>query len=624
MKRRSLLIYFFVISIGFIYITRLFYLQIISDKYKKQAIENSIKKKYSYPNRGYVFDRNGILLVANEISYDVMLTPRYLKKIDTLEFCKLINITKRNFDKRLQRAKRYSMRTPSVFLKQLSKNDYAILQEKMHNFKGFYIQKRAIRNYPINTAANVLGYISEVSEQLLKKEKYYQQGELIGFSGIEKQYEKVLRGVKGVKRYQKDNFNRIIGSYKNGSQDTLAQIGKDLTLTLDIILQQYGEKLMNNKRGGIVAIEPSTGEILALITAPSYDPNNMVGRKRSKFSTKYINDKINKPMFDRGLKAQYAPGSPFKIVNALVGLQENVITTDSKFICRHGYRYGKRQGAFMKCHCGISGKVNFNIAIYNSCNSYFSNVYRKTIEKYKSPNKGMDVWSDHVKSFGLGNYLGTDLPVGNKGLIPDGDYYNKFYSTFRWRASTTISNAIGQGQVETTPIQLANVTAAVANRGFYFTPHIVKKIKDIKLDSKFTTPIKTSIDVKHFEPVIEGMFDVFEKGTARSSKVKGIEICGKTGTVENFVRINNEKVALADHSIFIAFAPKDNPKIAIAVFIENAGFGSTYAAPIASLMIEKYLHREIKRKNIEERMFNASLQEEYDKQIINTKQIEKP
>lgn len=616
MNRRSLLIYFSVFFIGITYIGRLFYLQIISDKYKKQAIENSIKKKYTYPNRGYVFDRNGVLLVANDISYDIMLTPRDLKKIDTLEFCKLINISKKDFDRRLQRAIRYSTRTPSVFLKQLSKSDYAFLQEKMHNYKGFYIQKRSIRNYPINTAANVLGYISEVNERLLKKDGYYQQGELIGLSGIEKQYEKVLRGIKGVKRYQKDNFNRIIGSHKNGSQDTLAQIGKDLTLTLDIILQQYGEKLMSNKRGGIVAIEPSTGEILALVTAPSYNPNDMVGRKRSKFSTQYINDKINKPMFDRGLKAQYAPGSPFKIVNALIGLQEDVITTDSKFTCRHGYRYGKRQGAFMKCHCGISGKVNFNRAIYRSCNSYFSNVYRKIIEKYDSPNKGMDAWSNHAKSFGLGNYLGVDLPVGNKGLIPNGDYYDKFYPSFRWRAVSTISNAIGQGQVETTPIQLANVTAAVANRGHYYKPHIVKNIKDFKLAAKFTTPIKTSIDTDHFEPVIKGMLEVFEKGTGRSSKVKGIDICGKTGTVENFIRIEGEKVALADHSIFIAFAPKDNPQIALAVFIENGGFGSSYAAPIASLMIEKYLNKKVKRKFIEERMFNSSLQEEYDKQII--------
>jgi penicillin-binding protein 2 len=548
-----------------------------------------------------------------------MVIPRELKNIDTLEFCRLIKISKSDYIKKLKRAKNYSTRLPWVFLKQLSKSDYAILQEKMHNFKGFYIQKRSIRSYPINTSANVLGYISEANERIIKENNYYKQGELIGVSGIEKQYEKVLRGIKGVKRYQKDKFNRIIGSYKNGTQDTLHQIGRDLTLTLDVILQQYGEKLMQNKRGGIVAIEPSTGEILALVTSPSYNPNDMVGRKRSKFSTIYMNDKINKPTFDRGLKAQYAPGSPFKIVNALIGLQEGVITTDTKFSCRNGHRYGKRQGAFMKCHCGSYGKVSFSKAIYNSCNSYFSNVYRNIIENYETPNKGMNVWSNHAKSFGLGNYLGVDLPVGNAGVIPNGDYYDKFYPTFRWRAATTISNAIGQGQVETTPIQLANMTVAVANRGYYFRPHIVKNIKDTELDKKFTTPIKTSIESQYFEPVIDGMFQVFEKGTARYSKIRGLKLCGKTGTVENFIRVNNQKVALADHSIFIAFAPKDNPKIAIAVFIENGGFGSVIAAPIASLMIEKYIKKSIKYKHIEKRMYDLSLQEEYDKQIVKVK-----
>lgn len=615
MENRRFLLFFLVILVGVSYIGRLFYLQIISSEYKIQAVENSVKKKYTYPERGYVFDRNGKLLVANEISYDVMLIPRDLKEIDTLEFCTLLKITKKDFDKRYQRARRYSTRIPSVFLKQLSKDDYAILQEKMYRFNGFYIQKRSIRNYPINTAANVLGYISEVNQQLLKKDRYYQQGELIGKSGIEKQYEKILRGTKGVKRFQKDKYNRITGSHKNGTQDTLAKIGNDVTLTLDVELQEYGEKLMQNKRGSIVAIEPSTGEILALITAPSYNPNDMVGRKRSKYSTLYLGDSINRPMFDRGLKGQYAPGSPFKIVNALIGLQENVIDVNSKFVCRHGYRYGKKSIYFMKCHCGIYGKVNFNTAIYKSCNAFFSNTYRKIIEKYDSPNEGMDVWSNHAKSFGLGNYLGVDLPVGDPGVIPDGDYYEKFYE-FRWRAVSTISNAIGQGQVQTTPIQLANMTAAVANRGFYYRPHIVKHIKDLVIDKKFTTPIFTSINKEYFEPVIEGMYDVFEKGTGKYSRINGMTLCGKTGTVQNFTRINGKKIALADHSIFIAFAPKENPKIALAVFIENGGYGATYAAPIASLMIEKYINKEINRKYLETRMFDSSLQKEYNKHLV--------
>jgi penicillin-binding protein 2 len=619
MKSRGLLLKFFVLLVGAVFIFRLFYLQILSDKYKKEANTIAVKKIYTYPERGYVFDRNGKLLIANQVSYDVMIIPKDVTPLDTLEFCKLIKITKPNFIKRYKKAKKYSTRLASVFLKQLAKEDYAFLQEKMHKFEGFYIEKRSIRKYPINTSANILGYISEVNESQLQKDTYYQQGELIGFSGVEKQYEKVLRGVKGVKHLQKDRFNKVIGSYKNGLLDTISITGKDLTLTIDVILQQYGEKLMSNKRGGIVAIEPSTGEILALVTAPSYNPNDMVGRKRSKFSTQYINDKINRPMYNRGLQAEYAPGSPFKIMNALIGLQEGVITTKSTFVCKSGYRYGQREKEFMRCHCGTHGKVNFSKSIYKSCNAYYSNVYRRIIENYESPNKGMDVWSKHAKSFGLGNYLGTDFPVGNDGFIPDGDYYDKFYPSFRWRAVSTISNAIGQGQILTTPIQLANMTAAIANKGFYYTPHFVKKIKDAPLDINFTTPKQTSIDKKYFDPIIEGMFQVFEKGTGKSSRIKGLEVCGKTGTVQNYIIRDGVKIALEDHSIFIAFAPKENPKIAIAVFIENGGFGSAYAAPITSLMIEKYFYGKTVKPYLEKRMFNDTLLlKEYDKQLIKT------
>jgi penicillin-binding protein 2 len=538
-----------------------------------------------------------------------------------LEFCSLLKISKEDFIKKYNRAKRYSPRLASVFLKQLAKEDYAYLQEKMFKFQGFYIQKRSIRDYPIKHAANVLGYIGEVNESKIKADSYYMQGELIGVSGVEKQYEKLLRGKKGIKWYQKDNHNKIIGSYKNGTLDSLAEIGKDLTLTLDIDLQIYGEKLMQNKRGAIIALEPKTGEILALVTAPSYDPNLMVGRKRAKYSTLFLNDKINKPMFDRGLKGEYAPGSPFKIVNALIGLQENAINTNTNFLCKGGYRYGKRTQAFMKCHCGTHGKVNFNRAIYKSCNSYFSNTYRRIIEKYESPEEGIDNWREKVMSFGFGAYLGTDLPQGNKGLIPDSKYYDRYFPSFRWRAVSTISNAIGQGQVLTTPIQLANMTAAVANRGYFYTPHIVKKIKENTLDNKYTIPKKTAIDSVYFEPVIQGMYDVFEKGTAKYSKVKGIDICGKTGTVQNYIKRDGEKIAMADHSIFIAFAPKDNPKIAIAIFIENGGYGSQYAAPISSLMIEKYLNGKTQKPYIEKRMFNDTLLlKEYRKLLIPAKQ----
>jgi len=626
MKSRGNLLIFFTLLIGVVFISRLLYLQILSDKYKNKADDIAIKKEFTFPARGYIYDRNGELLVANQVSYDVMVIPREVKSLDTVQFCSLLKIDKKEFLKSFHRAKRYSSRLASVFLKQLSKEDYAYLQEKMYNFDGFYIQKRSIRDYPIKSAANVLGYISEVNNALLKKDKYYQQGELIGFSGVEKQYEKELRGTKGIKLFQKDKFNRTIGSYKNGSLDSLPKLGKDLTLTLDIVLQEYGEKLMSNKRGAIVAIEPSTGEILALVTAPSYDPNLMVGRKRSKYSTLFINDTINKPMFDRGLKARYAPGSPFKIVNALIGLQEEVIDLNISFVCRGGFRYGKRTKAFMKCHCNTHGKVRFNKAIYNSCNTYFGNTYKNIIEKYEDPEVGLNNWNKHVKSFGFGNYLGTDFPVGTAGFIPDASYYNKNYK-FRWRAVSSISNAIGQGQIETSPIQLANMTAAVANRGFYYTPHLVKKIKGKELNVKYTTPNYTSIDKEHFEPVIKGMLEVFERGTGKSSRVKGLDICGKTGTVQNYIKQNGEKVALADHSIFIAFAPKDNPKIALAIFIENGGYGSAYAAPIASLMIEKYLFGKTSKLYKEKQMMKDTLLlKEYRKIItpiidkkINTK-----
>ena len=617
--KRTFLLSFIIIFIGVVFTVRLFYLQVTDNSYNKPTLHNStVKIKYDYPERGYIYDRNGILLVANQLSYDIMVIPREVKPLDTTEFCNLLKINKEIFLKKFNRAKRYSTRIPSTFLAQLSKNDYAYLQEKMHKFKGFYIQKRSLREYPINSAPNVLGYISEVNEGMLTENSYYQLGELIGTAGVEKTYENTLRGTKGVIHIQRDRFNKEIGSYKNGIYDTLPIQGTDITLTIDSKLQQYGEALMINKRGGIVAIEPSSGEILAMISTPTYNPNLMVGRERSKNFTKFYLDSIQKPLLDRGLKGEYPPGSPFKVITALTALQEGVINTSTTIKCFGGYRYGARKDAFMECHCGTHGSsVALNKAIYRSCNSYFSNAYRKTIEKYPTPTEGMNVWSTHVKSFGLGNYLNNDLSVGQKGLVPDGDLYNKWYPNTRWTATYNISNAIGQGEVLTTPIQLANMTATVANRGFYYTPHIVKTIKGKELDSAFTIPKFTTINKEHFEPVIEGLFQVFEnpRGTASWSRVKGIEICGKTGTAEN--------PHGQDHSIFIAFAPKDNPKIAIAIFVENGYWGSRWAGPIASLMIEKYLTGKTIRPWKEQEMFNGSLQDEYDKQLKKSLKLEK-
>lgn len=627
MRNNGIILILLTFLSGFVFIGRLYYLQLSNETYRDNPLHNvAITAKYDYPKRGYMYDRNNKLLVANQISYDVMVVPKEVEIKDTLAFCKLLSIDKTYFIDKIKKANVYSPRLASIFVEQLSKSDYATLQEKMFRYKGFYIQKRLLRDYPYPSAANVLGYISQVSEYKAKNNPYYQQGELIGTQGVEKQYEQLLRGKKGVKFYKRNIHNQIVGAYKNGAYDTLAIAGNDLQLTLDIELQQYGEYLLENKRGGIVAIEPATGEILALITAPNYDPNLMVGRERSKNFNKLYLDKINKPLFDRSLQAQYSPGSTFKMVNALVALQEGVINIKTATRCYGGYKYGSGANAFMGCHCHTHGRpLQLTEAIYKSCNSYFCTSYSKTIEKHETTAKGLDHWSAAVKKFGLGNYLGYDLPVGQKGLIPDSKFYNRVYPKDRWRVSYTISNAIGQGEILTTPIQLANMTAAVANRGFYYTPHIVKKIDNHSITNpKYTEKKETAIDSTYFKYVIDGMQKVFDQkgGTAYYSQVKDIELCGKTGTVENFIRVKGEKIALTDHSIFIAFAPKKDPKIAIAVFVENGGFGSTIAAPIASLMIEKYINKKISIKWREQNVHDINLYErEYNPQLelINKK-----
>ncbi|WP_299136921.1 penicillin-binding protein 2 [uncultured Tenacibaculum sp.] len=614
--KRSFLLLFLITVVGLVYIFRLFQLQIIHGKKSNPTLSSTVKVEYDYPERGYVYDRNNKLVVANQLSYDVMVIPKDVKPLDTIQFCSLLKISKENFKYRFKKAEKYARWLPSVFLKQLAKEDFAFLQEKLQKFKGFYIQKRIIRNYPLKSAANVLGFISEVNEYIAKTSDYYEQGELIGKLGVEKQYEKILRGIKGKKYFKRNNLNKITGSYKDGEYDTLAVAGKDLTLTIDSDLQQYGEQLMQGKRGGIVALEPNTGEILALITAPSYDPNLLVGRKRSPNSVKLFNDKINMPTFDRGLQAMYAPGSPFKIINGLIALEEGVIDENFSVRCYHGYRYGKRKNEFMGCHCRIVGRpIRLKTAIAKSCNSYFCTAYRKIIDKAENSKIGLDNWNKHVKSFGLGNYLGYDLPTGQKGRIPNSKLYDA-RNKFRWGATTTISNAIGQGEVETTPMQLANMTAAIANKGYFYTPHIVKKINSSPIkDSTYTIKKFTTISPQHFPIAIEAMHEVFTRGTAKSSQVKGLDICGKTGTAENFIRVNGKKEQLPDHSILIAFAPKDNPKIALAVYIENGGYGSTIAAPITSLLIEKYLTGKISRKHIEKRMLDLSLKSVYEKLI---------
>jgi len=543
-----------------------------------------------------------------------MVIPRELKPFDTLEFCSLLGIHKEKLKKQLHKARRYSTRLQYVIVPQLSKGEYAFLQEKMHKYEGFYIQKRSLRNYKTKNAANILGYIAEVNDRILRKDDSYQSGDLIGMQGVERQYEQNLRGSKGVRYYQKDRFSREIGPYLEGKLDTLAVKGNDVKLSIDIELQAYGEKLMENKRGGIVALEPKTGELLTLITAPSYAPELLVGRKRSSNFTKLYYDTIAKPLYDRGLLAEYPPGSPFKTLNALIALQEGVINTKQRLSCHNGYYYGTR-GRKMGCHPHPS-PLSLTYATAVSCNSYFAQTYRKIIEKEASPQEGITNWRNHLKSFGLGEFLGYDLPIGRPGKIPSAEYYDAIYPSKRWKGITTLSNAIGQGEVLCTPIQLANMTAAIANRGHYYTPHIVKAINSNYIkDEKFTERKQTTIDSIHFEPVIEGMHKVFTQGTASFLQVPGIAICGKTGTAENFTKIDGKRTQLTDHSIFVAFAPKDDPQIALAVFVENGYWGSRYAGRIASLMIEKYLHRDISIKHIENWVLNHSLEEEYSKPL---------
>ncbi len=609
---RKILLLALVLTTGLIFIGRLFYLQIYDTSATTLSKNNAIKVVYDYPQRGHIYDRNGALLVTNQPSYDLMAIPKEIKPFDTLALSKLIAVTPDKLRKELKRAWNYSPRQAQVIIPTLSKEEYAFLGEQLRKYEGFYIQKRSLRDYQIDFGANFLGYIQEVNRSTIKKDPYYQSGDLIGRQGVEQQYEDILRGIKGVKRYQKDRFNRAIGPYKNGLLDTLPVPGNDVTLTIDAELQRYAETLLTNKRGGIVALEPSTGEILVLASAPNYDPSDLVGRKRSKNYTKMYYDSISKPLTDRALQGQYAPGSPFKALTGLIGLQEGVIGLNESVYCKGSYNYGGRKP--LGCHAH-KRSVNLVSGIAHSCNSYFATVYRKTIDKFETPQKGMNAWKRHLESFGLGNYMGYDLPTGKKGLIPGADFYDRYYE-FYWGPTTNISNAIGQGEVLTTPIQMANFTAAIANRGHFFRPHIIKNIKGVdSIPAIYTNRNNTTINPSHFEPVVQGLNDVYNFGTAKSLQVPGIDICGKTGTAENYVKIDGKRVQLTDHSTFVAFAPKDDPKIAIAVFIENGYWGSRYGGRIASLLIDKYLNGEVVRKDLEHWILTHSLEEEYAKPL---------
>ena len=606
MLKKYILIWLTII-VSVIFIIRLASLQLSSDSYFNSDF--AIQELSVYPERGLIFDRNGNLLVANQPSYELIIIPENTSEFDTISFANLIDMNPDKLKKQINSSIAYSTKLPSVIKSQISKEKNAFLQEKIWLFEGFYLRKNSVRDYIKPFASNVIGYTGEVDRNDIANNSYYENGEMIGKQGIEKYYEDELKGIKGKKYFQKDRFNRVIGPFDNSLSDVSPSKAKNITLTIDINLQQYAESLLQNKRGGVVAIEPSTGEILTLVSSPTYRSEQFIGEDRTENFNKLLNDSINKPLFDRSLQAQYSPGSPMKILNALIGLQEGVIDENTTFTCNAGHYYARN--AFMGCHNPFGTISNLRKGIYNSCNTYFARTYSGIINKYETPSEGLDNWANHIKSFGLGDYLGYDLSIGKKGFIPESDYYNRFYGDNRWGSSTTISNSIGQGEILTTPIQMANFATAIANRGFYVKPHFVKRVDNKSINDRDKN--YTTIDKENFEIVIDGMVDVVDRGTARIAKINGISVAGKTGTVENFILIEDEKKQLTDHSTFIAFAPAEDPKIVVSVFIENGYWGSRWAAPIASLIIEKYLKEDVGRKWLEKRMVSGSLIDEYEK-----------
>ena len=593
---RKYVIMALIVLASVILIIRLFVIQVVKDSYRLSADNNVLRYVTQYPARGLIYDRNGQLIVFNQAAYDLMVIPAQTSRIDTVAFCNLLGITREIFNERISFAISYSRRAPSVFLKQISDETYARLQEKLFLFPGFYVQPRTLRKYTKPVASHVLGYVSEADDGVIRKDAYYKQGDYIGKSGIEEAYEKELRGRRGVKIYMVDVYSRIKGSYSGGNLDTLAIQGNDIISGLDINLQEYGELLMKNKRGSIVALDPKTGEVLTLVSSPNYDPGLLVGRIRSDNFSKLSADTL-KPLFNRALMASYPPGSTFKPVIGLIALQEQVITPGTLFGCDNGY-------LFVGCHSHAS-PLNLEGAIMNSCNSYFCQAYRRVLEnpKYTSVSKAYEKWKGYLTEFGLGSKLGSDFVNELPGFIPAVSYYDRYYGKNRWKALTVISMAIGQGEIGTTPLQIANMTAAIANRGYYYSPHIVKSIgHDGRIDPRFTQKHVIEIDSSNFEEIILGMEAAVNGGAGKTAGVaalKDIIVCGKTGTAQN----PHGK----EHSVFVAFAPKDDPKIAIMVFVENAGYGATYAAPIASLMIEKYLKGEVTNKEREESMLNLNL-----------------
>ena len=576
-----LFIFFFV---ALIYLIQLFRIQILNDDYKFSANNNALRYDVLTPVRGLILDRDSNLIVSNIPSYNLMVIPREVRRLDTISLCNLISIDINSFREKLKEIKDYSKYKASIFHKQIDYKQASKLQEKLFQFPGFFLQTINTRKYLTESSAHVLGYLGEVNQEKVDADTYYNKGDLLGVKGIEAGYEKHLRGKKGMSITLVDVYNRTQGKFQEGKFDTLPISGNNIYSTIDLELQKYGEKLMQNKIGAIVAIEPKTGEILSLVSSPSYNPAQLSGRDRSKNFKKLISNK-EKPLFNRALSGLYPPGSIFKLLNGLIALEENIVDKNKLYSCINGFEYEKNK--FVKCHPHKS-YTNLEQAIAISCNTYFCKAFSETFKKFNTTKQSYNIWRNHIKSFGVGEWMNNDFVSGAKGLLPKHDYYNKYYGRTSWNSSTIISMAIGQGELLLTPIQMANIASIIANKGFYFTPHIIKSIEGKShIDSSFTVKKYTTISPKNYDIIIEGMERVIKdnNGTAHNIKSDDIVICGKTGTAQN---PHGE-----DHSIFIAFAPKEDPKIALAVYVENGGWGSKWAAPIASLIIKKYTNSEI-------------------------------
>lgn len=592
-----------VVFIVLIFIARLFYLQVVENNYKAWADSNAFLKKTIYPSRGMIYDRNGQLLVFNQPAYDVMMIMREVQPFDTIDFCHTVGITKEIFDKRISDIKNrrlnpgYSSYVPQVFMTQLSSQEYGVLQEKLYKFPGFYIQNRTIRDYNYPNAAHLLGNVGEVNPKDLQEDDYYVQGDYAGRAGVERSYEKELRGVKGVEILLRDAHGRIKGKYEDGAHDMEPLSGKSLTLSIDIELQAYGEQLMRNKKGSIVMIEPETGEILCMVSSPTYDPRMLVGRQRGSNHNILVKDAME-PLLNRSIMGTYPPGSTFKPAQGLVFLQENVITPQTYYTCAHGYTY---RGGKPACH-GHASPINLVPATATSCNSYFCWGLHDMLDdrrRYPTIQEGFEIWKNHIVSMGYGYKLGVDLPSEKRGYIPNSGIYDKIYNG-RWTSSTVISIAIGQGEILATPLQMCNLAATIANRGYYRTPHVVKGIENTPLDTMYTNKRFPTVGKEHYELLAEGMRQAVLGGTCRVAEVPGLEICGKTGTAEN--------PHGRDHSAFMGFAPYKNPKVAVLVYVENGGWGANYGVPIGRLMMEKYLNGAISDNSryLEEHMMNSS------------------